>query len=191
MRQKTDFSSSPFPPPRSTEKTLLRTSKSHEDLLTQQALEEAEDRDLESPFSSKHRNSFLRRSLNTGSGKEFAPMKKGKHKLSASGLGSAEEERFSSSLVVERKEKKTTTLPNNFRGMDGLGLSPFIKPRTLSERGDRTGTNFLNGSGEPFSTSLVVPGLPPSGSHKGSPASSGRVKKDTRGHKKSHSLGTK
>lgn len=186
----------------------LRTSKSYEDLLSRLA---AEDADLESPFSSHQRQSFLRRSLNTvssrsSSGQRDSPARKDlklvKQKFSTSGLGEQQAEKLSSSSV--EVVKKTATVPNNF--MDPKFLSPFDdewaqqKPRSASalNHNVQASTSFssLGTGGNEEIPSPPSVNQKPSANHKPflpppSPLSQSRSKKEVRGHKKSHSLGTK
>lgn len=186
-------------PPSST--TMLRTSKSHEDLLTQLAAEGLQD--TESPFSSNQRFSFLRRSLNSGSTssqrdsprRDTLSAKLARHKFAIPSLSEQREEKLSSSSV--EVARKTTTLPSSLR--DPKLLAPFpdhwaqSKPRSASDwtapskkqGGAQTSTSF---------SSLVRGATPPPSATQRpppSPQSQSRSKKEVRGHKKSNSLGSK
>ena len=170
--------------------TLLRTSKSYEDLLTQLSSEGLADTEPESPFSVNQRHLFMRRSLNTRSRTvheynspaiDVSVVKQAGNKLSVPAPKPVGERLGSASVEVVRK---TTTLPVSFK--DTKVLSPsaggdWTKPRAASDYGKRRhlqseGTSPPSGRQKPF---------PPS------PSTQPRAKAEGRSHKKSHSMGSK
>lgn len=168
--------------PLSTE-TQLRTSKSYEDLLTQQAAEELGEADTESPFASNQRNRFMRRSLNANPAPSPAKnLKRGVYKRSVPGLN----EPFASQSV---EVKKVTTLPNSFRE------PPLIPSTSHSHSKLPDVTKPIDLLSPPLASSPTsAGGHPPSAPQRpfpSSPLSHSKVKGGVRGHKKSSSLGSK
>ena len=180
---------------------MLRSSKSHEDLMSQLAAEGVEP---ESPFSSEQRQSYMRRSLNTKSVTQHSSpvisssTKLARHKFSVPTLSEQRAERFSSSSV--EVVRKTVTLPNSLK--ETQLLSPFSedewaqqKPRSASDwtasgrHKAQASTSFsslgTSGSGRHPSPSVANrKAFPP-------PSPLSQSKSKVKGHKKSNSLGTK
>ena len=178
-------------------KAQLRTSKSHEDLLTQLDAEEQQDPEM-SPFSSNQRGSFLRRS--TGSrpcpGSPSVMTKLTRHnnssgKASVPSLSINEPhggDRFSSASVESRK---ASTLPS-----DSELLSPFnsewasTKPRSASDWGRGARKHSISGAFSGLGGSGGA-GATASSSSSGRHLPSPLAHQKSRGHKKSHSLGSR
>lgn len=122
-------------------------------------------------------------------GGDLSALKLSKQQLSVPSLGEPPRERFASASV--EVTRKTTTLPNNLREADLLAPFADSKPRSASDwlassgrHGDGRDTSSLGGGGtSPPGSQRQFPHSPLSGHS--------RPKKEARGHKKSHSLGSK
>ncbi len=172
------------------ERTILRTSKSHEDLLT---ASKTEEEDPESPFHLQSRHSQARRSFNSDTKRskshryldDLRPVSSLKHKLSLSNIGKRREDHFTASLSADMGSK-VKPVPSNSAGV--LILPAITKPsiyKAGSYEGKRSDVSQLPRTSISMPTSATQKGFPPS------PLSFSKNKRHVRGHAKSHSMGSK